>query len=168
MTTHPDHSPRSVHPCTSPLIAVEETSQGRRLIAAAPMAAAEIILRLDGATVAAPTRYSVQVTETTHVAPPDPNDVREMIARYPWCFMNHSCAPTAYIQNRRVIALHPLHPGDAVTFDYNTTEAAMAEPFSCHCGAPECIGTIRGAAALTTAQRDVRAPHMAAYLSPTP
>jgi len=58
--------------------------------------------------------------------------------------MNHSCDPNTRIRGRDLIALRDIQPWEDVTFNYNTTEYAMAEAFRCRCGSPGCAGEIRG------------------------
>ena len=43
-----------------------------------------------------------------------------------------------------VVANQPIFTGQEITFDYNTTEDIMAEPFECLCGSTDCKGTIGG------------------------
>lgn len=77
--------------------------------------------------------------------------------------MNHSCEPNSLIRDREVIAKRNIQPWEAVTFDYNTTEWEMAEPFSCGCGSENCLQTIQGLKYLTVSQRECLgtvAPHL--------
>ena len=66
-------------------------------------------------------------------------------------YTNHSCDPTAFFNTTSMefICLSPLQPGDELTFFYPSTEWDMAQPFSCHCGSPECLHVISGAAHLS-------------------
>jgi hypothetical protein len=61
--------------------------------------------------------------------------------------MNHSCGPTAIVDvtNMEVRAIQPIPKGSDITFFYPSTEWDMAQPFDCHCGAKQCLGTIQGA-----------------------
>ncbi|MBL8981616.1 MAG: SET domain-containing protein-lysine N-methyltransferase, partial [Gemmatimonadetes bacterium] len=81
------------------------------------------------------------------------------VRRFYWRYMNHACAPTTRIVEREVFAVRDIAALEAVTFDYNTTEYDLAEPFRCHCGAPQCVGVVRGARHLTTVQR-ARVEHL--------
>lgn len=67
-------------------------------------------------------------------------------------YINHSCEPTAFFDTTRMelICLVALQPGDEITFFYPSTEWEMAQPFSCHCGSPTCIGVIKGASQLSS------------------
>lgn len=62
------------------------------------------------------------------------------VARY----MNHSCAPTAFIDIARksIVALKEIHPGDEITFNYLSTERQIVSPFDCECGANNCVGRV--------------------------
>ena len=48
--------------------------------------------------------------------------------------------------------------GDEVSFHYAATEYEMAEPFTCHCGASTCVGTLQGYRYLSKLQRQRIAP----------
>jgi tyrocidine synthetase-3 len=52
----------------------------------------------------------------------------------------HCCEPSCCISftDAAVVALREILPGEAITFDYETTEDAFANPFWCRCGAPGC------------------------------
>jgi hypothetical protein len=78
--------------------------------------------------------------------------------------MNHDCDPTTAIRDRDVVALRDIAPGDGITFDYNTTEYELAEPFKCRCGSTQCVGMVRGARHLTPEQRARLAAWLPAYL----
>jgi SET domain-containing protein len=66
-------------------------------------------------------------------------------------FINHTCAPNceSCTQNRRVFieATRTIEPGEELAYDYQI-EWDPADPpnidevFACHCGAPECRGTM--------------------------
>ena len=58
--------------------------------------------------------------------------------------VSHSCDPNCQIDvhGRVLVAMKTLAPGDAVSFDYGTTETRLAFPFECHCGFSGCRGRI--------------------------
>ncbi|KNC55824.1 uncharacterized protein AMSG_11264 [Thecamonas trahens ATCC 50062] len=94
-----------------------------------------------------------------------------------WVCMNHACTPTASATIAvvddvvDVSAAVDLAPGAAVTFDYNTTEAFLADPFTCSCGAPSCVGSVAGYTTLSVDQRRARpvvAPYLLASSSSSP
>lgn len=147
-------------------ICIELTEHGYRVVARASVAPGRRIFHLEGAEVAVPTRYTVQIDTRLHIAPVDVGDPGQTIVRHPWMVTNHSCVPTALIRGRELLARVDLQPGDEVTFDYETTEFEMAEPFDCRCGHDHCRGTIRGFRHLDSATRrrlrPLLAPHLAA------
>lgn len=85
-------------------------------------------------------RYSIQQDEQRHI-----------VVASPLRLMNHSCQPNCFldVEALTVLALRPLAAGEELTFFYPSTEWEMAEPFDCHCGAPGCLHSIRGARELT-------------------
>ncbi len=112
-----------------------------------------VLFELQGRVVGQPTRYTVQVGPGEHIEAPEGASLLDHLDRFLWRFLDHSCAPNARIEGRRVVAVRAIEPGDAVTFDYCTTEFEMATPFDCACGAPACRGRIAGYRALDAAQR---------------
>ena len=67
-------------------------------------------------------------------------------------YTNHSCAPNAFFDTTamQLVCVKKIKKGDEITFFYPSSEWAMEQPFTCHCGAPDCLGTIQGAAYLPT------------------
>jgi len=65
-------------------------------------------------------------------------------------YINHSCDPTAFFNTTtmELTCIKALKPGDEITFFYPSTEWEMAQPFDCHCGSKECLGTINGASVI--------------------
>jgi hypothetical protein len=120
-------------------VAVRRADGDAGLFARRSFAPGEIVLRLDGRIVARPTRHTIQLAPGEHLEPFSPTAC-------PWVYLNHSCAPNVAVDvsHRVVIARHPIAAGDELRFDYDTTEWELAEPFVCRCGAPDCVGTVRG------------------------
>jgi hypothetical protein len=56
----------------------------------------------------------------------------------------HSCEPNCCINfaSRSMTAILPIEPGEAITFDYETTESWFSHPFWCLCGSRRCRGRI--------------------------
>jgi hypothetical protein len=53
--------------------------------------------------------------------------------------LNHSCAPNAYFgPKRQLFALHPIHKGEEITFDYSTSEVDPQWTMACDCRAVGC------------------------------
>jgi hypothetical protein len=124
----------------------------------------ELIMRLEGDLTRQPTRYSVQVDAGLHLEVPAEAGLELLLDRFFWRFLNHSCDPSAIIRGREVIARRRIKPWDEVTFDYDSTEWDMAEPFPCRCGSSRCRGFIRGYRHLSAARRRWLQPYVANFL----
>ena len=146
-------------PCT-----VHETITGVGVFATQDIAAGERVLDVNGAMQSHPTRYSIQIDLDQHIECHESLPADEMRARYPWRFLNHCCDPNASIVGRTLVARRAIQSGEQVTFDYTTTEASMAEPFDCRCGAPKCLGRVQGFLTLTAEEQRARAPFVAPHL----
>lgn len=160
----PAHAPGALLRCKSDLVGVLVTQDARRLVAVRPIAAGARVFTLTGREIPTPTRYSVQVGPALHVDQGSARDNTEVVYRYFYRYMDHHCEPTTVIRGREVIAVRDIAEGEGVTFNYNTTEFDMAEPFRCHCGSVRCVGMVRGARHLTPAQRAQLVPWLAEYL----
>lgn len=59
-------------------------------------------------------------------------------------FTNHSCNPSTYVDKETglLIAARNIWPNDEITFDYLASESDIKFPFTCTCGAPNCLGKI--------------------------
>jgi hypothetical protein len=59
-------------------------------------------------------------------------------------FANHSCVPNAGVKDDRVlVALQPIAPGEEVRFDYSTTMSENYWTMVCRCRESKCRGVIR-------------------------
>jgi hypothetical protein len=163
-TPLPDHPPGAILRCDSELVGVLVTHDWRRLIAIRPIAAGRRIFTLQGREQATPTRYSVQIGPSLHVDQTDVHDANESVRRFYFRFMDHACDPATLIRGRNVVARRDIEAGEAVTFNYNTTEYDMAEPFRCNCQSALCVGLVRGARHLTPGQRALIEDWIADYL----
>lgn len=69
-------------------------------------------------------------------------------------FVDHSCAPNSLldVDDLKLVALHPIAVGDAITFFYPGSEVELAHPFECNCGSAECLKHVSGAFYLTPEQ----------------
>lgn len=157
--------PRSVQGCRSELVGVVRAEGAYRLIAVRRIAAGDRLFWIEGEQTQRPTRYSLQIGEHLHLDLTGAHSTEEILDRYYWRFMNHSCDPNTLLRGQEVIAIQDIEPWADVTFDYNTTEFDIAEPFDCHCGSPGCLGTIRGFKHLTTTERERLRPMLAVHLS---
>ena len=93
--------------------------------------AGSVILALDGIASSLATRHTIQLGMSEHLQVPEGTSPAHGIVRYPWQFLNHSCRPNARVRGRELIALRAIKALEEVSFDYETTEWAMAEPFAC-------------------------------------
>jgi len=137
----------------SDVVGVLVTHDERRLVTVRAVSAGEKLFYLEGRVTTTPTRYSVQIGRGLHIDQDDTRNAGERMGRYFFRFMNHHCEPSTEIRDRYVIARRDIAEGEDVTFDYNTTEYDMAEPFACQCGSARCVGMVRGARHLTAEQR---------------
>jgi hypothetical protein len=139
-----------------------------RLVTNQAVPAGTLLFTLEGEVTVTPTRYTVQLDESRHVDMPDDCPLEEVLDRYYWRFMNHTCEPTAVIRGRSVLSLRPIPAWSEITFHYATTEYDMAEPFDCRCGGARCDGVIQGFRHLPGERReDLRAllsPYLLALL----
>lgn len=147
------HLPGTVLRTDNPLVGVLVEQAERRLVAVMPIAAGTVLFRIEGFETRTPTKYSLQVGRDLHLDQRGARDATDRVRRFYWRYMNHACEPTTRIVDREVLALRDIAPLEAVTFDYNTTEYDLADPFRCSCGAKGCVGVVRGAKHLTPEQR---------------
>jgi hypothetical protein len=114
-----------------------DEAHGARLLTEAPLQAGQSIRCItDYRLTVQPTTHSIQVGPYAHV---------EGLGAM--AYLNHSCAPSAAVDTGAMVlvALRALAAGDELTFFYPSTEWAMATPFVCRCGAPECVRVVAGA-----------------------
>jgi hypothetical protein len=147
---------------------VQRTATGEGVFALRALSQGDRILEIEGEPVPAPTRHSIQLNLDLHIECTTTIGADEMRVRFPWRFLNHCCEPNASVLGRTLVARRAIAAGEEITFDYTTTEAAMAEPFRCGCGAARCLGEVRGFLALTPDEQRARtgfvAPHLKAFL----
>ena len=146
-------------------IAVVRGNGEWHMVALQPFAEGERILSIEGEIVPQPSQHSIQVDEGKHVEIPEAElkDLERVFDAYPWRFLNHSCAPSARVEGRKLLAVRALAPWEEMTFDYNTTEDSMATPFKCRCG--HCGGRmIGGFSRLTRAGKQRLAANLAPHL----
>jgi hypothetical protein len=146
------------------LVAVLVEQHERRLVAVRTIPEGTRLFRIEGRETPVPTRYSLQVGRELHLDQEDARDPNDRVARRFWRYMNHHCEPSTAIRDRVVTALRGIARGESVTFDYNTTECDLAEPFECHCRSARCVGVVRGARHLTPDQRARLGPSLPEYL----
>ena len=102
----------------------------------------EVIAEFSAGTIAPePTYLTVQVAAGKHITL-QPEHLQ---------YTNHSCDPNVFFDTTRMqlVALRDIASEEELVFFYPSTEWDMEQPFSCYCGSPRCLGTIRGAAYLS-------------------
>ena len=140
------------------------TALGQTLFADTAYIQGETILSLNGIESTHKNRFSIQLDDERHLNPFPDMDVDEQISRCPWMVTNHSCNPNVKIVGRQFVAIRDIQANEPITFDYETTEWEMDEPFSCGCGAENCRGQIRGYAFLSDDEKQCLKDITAAYL----
>jgi hypothetical protein len=125
----------------APVVVQDDALKGHHTLASRPIHAGEVIASLERCRqVAEPDRYTVQAGIDVHLD-----------ELGPFTYLNHSCAPNVILDMVAlvIIARADIAAGEELSFFYPSTEWRMAEPFACHCGSPDCIGTVSGAAELS-------------------
>ena len=93
-----------------------------------PIEKKEVILELVGLWHPYPTRTSIQIKS---------NHLESEIGAY----LNHNCNPNAEIlAGCKLVSTREIDEGEEITFDYNTTEDVLANPFKCNCCGKEIKG----------------------------
>lgn len=125
-------------------VAIRSLASGSGVFALEPLACEQTILTFQGVVSPRPTRFSLQIGPLEHLEPAFDSDDPSGFESSSWRFLNHSCAPNARVQFPQLIAASPIGVGEEITFNYNTTEYELIEPFRCQCGAIHCAEWIRG------------------------
>tara|TARA_B100000287_G_scaffold59444_1_gene52158 strand:- start:441 stop:797 length:357 start_codon:yes stop_codon:yes gene_type:complete len=112
-------------------IKVLELGDYKKVVAVSDIEVGDEVYRCSGKIVSEPTRTSIQspyghMEDTTSAC------------------INHNCNPNTVVlyvnKSLQFIAISNISEGDEITFNYNTTETELAEPFRCNC----CGNLIRG------------------------
>ncbi|MSU34443.1 MAG: SET domain-containing protein-lysine N-methyltransferase [Pedosphaera sp.] len=159
------------HELSASSVGIVRAASEYRLVAILPFVAGDRLFQVEGELTSHPSRNSIQVGENQHIDLGVGHTQEEILDRYFWRFMNHSCEPNVVVRGRAVLACRDIEAWEDITFDYNTTEYDMAEPFECRCGSPICRGRIQGFKYLSEAdQRRLEPflpPHFRVYLRAT-
>ena len=134
------------------------------VVATRPVRVGGTVLILDGEEMHRPSRHSIQLDERTHIEVTGDLPLEELMLAHPWRFTNHSCDPNTRLVGRALVALRPVRAGDEITYNYNTSEWELAEPFECRCGSPDCERQIRGFKYLGAQERERIRPLLAPHL----
>ena len=108
---------------------------GEGVIALADFHAGDVVFSFTGFVVAAPTKFTLQVSPGLHLH--DPYFMGKVL---------HHCDPNCEVRmdQRAFIARRDIRCGDAITMDYHQTEDHLHRSFDCACGAATCRGRITG------------------------
>jgi cyanophycin synthetase len=113
---------------------------GRSVVATAPIAAGQTVLKTWGQPVAQRTKHTIQVDRQTHIVP-------DGVA----VFVGHACEPSCGVvirngvQEIEIRALRPIAAGEEITVDYETFEEEVAHLGGpCRCGSAKCRGRVAG------------------------
>jgi hypothetical protein len=98
---------------------IRECKIGHELCCSVHVKKGDKVFELAGSLLIFPTRESIYIGNDIHVV----DDFGT--------YMNHSFTPNCKIDGFNVIAIKPIIPGDALTFNYNVNEVKMASPFVC-------------------------------------
>ena len=113
----------------------------------------------DGLMLRTPHMHTIQFGEDQHL---------DVAASCPGAELTqHCCNPNGRLlfDGTRSVALEickPIAEGEPFSFNYNTSEWEMADPFECQCGQPNCCGRVAGYSKLGSRQQRA----IAADLSP--
>jgi len=89
-----------------------------------PFQVGEVVCEVTGEEISFPNRYSVQVARNLHI------NVKEPVK-----YINHHCTGNIELKEREFLAISKIEIGDEISFNYNSTEDILAEPFNCfRCG----------------------------------
>ena len=112
-------------------ISETNSNKGRGLFTKKEYSNEEIVLYLEGNYLPYPTKTSIQIEHDKH------------IESWEGGHINHHCYPNTEIKIHKVIgptklvalvvAKRDIEIGEEITFDYETTEFELAEPFACNC-----------------------------------
>lgn len=99
---------------------VKSINKVKGLFAKVDFSIGEQVCLIEGETISAPNRYSVQVSKTEHV------NVKE-----PVMYINHNCDANLRLSGYVFIATKNIKIGDELVFNYLDSEDVLAEPFKC-------------------------------------
>jgi len=123
-------------PPVPPFEIVGAASHGTRLVSRRAFAGGDAVWPLSGR-LATRSERTIQVGPTTHI-----EDESGLVA------LRHSCEPNVVVDTSTllmVFALRDIAVGDELTCFYPTTEWEMVRPFTCDCGAAQCVRFVAGA-----------------------
>ena len=98
------------------------TSTHKGLFADANYRVGQIVAKIEGAILDTPNRFTYQVAPNKHIS--CDNELK---------YINHHCYPNLKVENENLVCIKAIETGDELTFDYNSSEDRLDEPFECAC-----------------------------------
>lgn len=134
-------------------VVVRDNNGFKGVFAKADIIEDSVIFHLKGTISRKPSKYTIELSRHRHLNFPKMRRENDDLD-YCWQYLNHNCEPNGYIDTvaQTFRALRNIGQGEQITFNYLTTESAMAVPFECICGSPNCFGFIQGRDFLTASQ----------------
>jgi hypothetical protein len=154
-----------IHTCPKNRVCVTRLDGQYGILAVEDLQEGEVLFRIEGKRTNRPSPFSIQIEDGVHIDLEEGHNLEEIIDRFCWRFMNHSCSPNTIIRCQDVVGIRLIRPGEELTFNYNTTEWDMAEPFTCRCGSPICVGQVRGFKHLSAIEKERLRPFLAPHLA---
>jgi SET domain-containing protein len=139
----------------TPAVEIKDKEGCKGIFAKENISKTSIIFFLRGKVTRRPTRYTIQIGSSRHLAAPAIRKSDDELD-YCWLYLNHNCDPNGYVNTDELTfrARRDIAAGDEITFNYLTTESELAAPFTCTCGATHCFGLIKGCDFLTPAEAE--------------
>ena len=138
-----------------PLVEMRDQAGFKGVFAREDISRDSVIFRLRGTITTTPSKYTIQLASNRHLNFPATRKTNDDLD-YCWQYLNHHCEPNGYIDTAALTfcALRKIKRGEEITFNYLTTESAMAVPFNCICGSSNCFGFIQGRDFLNPAEAE--------------
>eukprot|EP00929_Paragymnodinium_shiwhaense_P108756 TRINITY_DN75094_c0_g1_i1.p1 TRINITY_DN75094_c0_g1~~TRINITY_DN75094_c0_g1_i1.p1 ORF type:complete len:225 (+),score=41.78 TRINITY_DN75094_c0_g1_i1:85-759(+) len=127
------------------------------LVATKDLGVDDLVLHWDQGLTDTKDHWSLQIGEGKHLPLVNGHELR---------YINHSCDPNVkMVDGLRFVACRPIREGDELTIDYNCFEETVDHGlFKCLCGAPRCVGTIKGWKHLSAEEKQERSERAGAWL----
>lgn len=147
-----------------PLVRVVSKRDMNAIVAVGALAKGSRIAKFYGEVQTTPTMYTLQISDAVHVTCSEGGPT----------YTNHSCDPNAFFDMTHctaeapfplLTALRDIKEGEEISFNYCQNEWAMAVPFFCLCGAPNCLGKIEGFSKLDIDTKKAFQPYLSPFIA---
>lgn len=128
-------SPFDFEPTRDRFSLIHNETVGDGLIALTDFMQGEIVFKFTGKILPYQTLFTLQIRPGVYIE--DPYVMGKVL---------HSCDPNMLCDMENLVfrARKPIHAGEYLFMDYDTTEDVLFRSFHCSCGAPGCRGEVRG------------------------